>query len=379
MKNCPNCHAEIEDNARFCVFCMSSLQEKEIITHKKETNKRWLYIAAVCLLVVLILLFIILLLNGKFKKDNGNNNSSNTALSSTVSDGGGNNSSPQNNGDGSSSNVDNSGENSTPDTDTDSDTDTDTDSDSDSDTDSDGDTNNSSPVTPSVPVVPNNTPTTTPGNEQNPTVPPQNPGADNDTDDTNDKTNNNNDNDNDNDNGDGDTADDDTDNGQPPSQNTTPTYTYRDALYTECYMYGNQPQNQYMENHVVITGVSGVASDGIYEIPETIDGKKVVAVMQSAFSNPDVSANVKKIILPATMRSVWENAFSECYNLTDIYFRSKSISVSAQAFADVSKRASTFTIHCSSDCKDARYYYYRTVATKNYNANYQEWDGGEIK
>lgn len=367
MKNCPNCHAEIEDNARFCVYCMSSLQEKEIITNKKETNKRWLYIAAVCLLVVLILLFIILLLNGKFKKDNGNNNSSNTALSSTVSDDDGNNSSPQNNGDGSSSNGDNGGENSTPDTDTDSD--------------SDGDSNSLSPVTPSVPVVPGNTvipgteqnPTVTPDTEQNPTVPPQNTGDDNTTapDDTKNETNN--------DNSDGDTTDDGTANEQPPVQNTTPTYNYRDALYTECYMYGNQPQNQYMENHVVITGVSGIASNGIYEIPETIDGKKVVAVMQSAFSNPDVSASVKKIVLPTTMRSVWENAFSDCYNLTDIYFRSKSISVSEQAFADVSKRTSKLTIHCSSDCKDARYYYYRTVATKNYNANYLEWNGGEIE
>ena len=37
MKICPNCKAELDENARFCLRCMTSLEEKqEIIVTEKE-------------------------------------------------------------------------------------------------------------------------------------------------------------------------------------------------------------------------------------------------------------------------------------------------------------------------------------------------------
>lgn len=327
MKKCPKCHADIADNARFCVFCMSPLQKKETVIIKEQFDKRWLYILAAFLLVAAISFFAILSGN----KDNNDNDSNISSLSeSTISshsdNSGANNPDISNNNSSNDNNINDSTDNKTP---------------------TITPNNTKDPVISDNPSVPND-PTT-------PSTPSQ--------DDTNKKTESNTD------------IDNDTPN---TPEATKPTYSYRDALYTECYMYDNQPQNLYMENHIVITGVYGVAGDGVYEIPETINGKKVVAVMQSAFSDPSVSANVKKIILPSTVRSVWENAFSDCYNLTDIYFRSKSISVSQLAFADISKRTSTLTIHCSSDCKDAKFFYYKTIASTKYNAVYQLWDGGEI-
>lgn len=31
MKKCPKCGAQIEDNARFCVYCMTDFSQKTII------------------------------------------------------------------------------------------------------------------------------------------------------------------------------------------------------------------------------------------------------------------------------------------------------------------------------------------------------------
>ena len=58
MKQCPNCKAELDDNARFCLSCMTSLDEKELIPPPALPTRRWplvllclLLIAAVCLAV----------------------------------------------------------------------------------------------------------------------------------------------------------------------------------------------------------------------------------------------------------------------------------------------------------------------------------------
>lgn len=55
MKKCPYCNAEIEENARFCIYCMSSLDEKQIVKEEK-TRKN----AAVISVISAILVFAII-------------------------------------------------------------------------------------------------------------------------------------------------------------------------------------------------------------------------------------------------------------------------------------------------------------------------------
>ena len=48
MKKCPFCGADIEDSARFCLYCMQSLVEKEqILLHEKKKPQWFLIIAAI--------------------------------------------------------------------------------------------------------------------------------------------------------------------------------------------------------------------------------------------------------------------------------------------------------------------------------------------
>lgn len=59
MKNCPYCKAEIEDNARFCLYCMRSLNEKTAAAPLRKHRPWYLLILGVLLLgavaVVLLL------------------------------------------------------------------------------------------------------------------------------------------------------------------------------------------------------------------------------------------------------------------------------------------------------------------------------------
>ncbi len=119
---------------------------------------------------------------------------------------------------------------------------------------------------------------------------------------------------------------------------------------------------------IVITGVKQTVSDGIYEIPQTIDGKIVVAVMPQAFTA--VNKTVKQVILPASVKTVWNYAFEKCSNLTHVYLRGKAIYIEGQAFEGVPR----FTLHCSADCSDRNFRYYKNIAP-NYGAVYEEWNG----
>lgn len=164
---------------------------------------------------------------------------------------------------------------------------------------------------------------------------------------------------------------------EEPPQSIDATYTYRDATAEDCYIKGNAPA-QPIEDFIVITGVASVSSDGVYDIPEIIDGKKVGAIMPMAFCDPDISSTVKTVIVPATVKTIWQNAFSDCYNLTDIYLRGNLIDIFENAFAPLSVRTSTLTIHCSPGCTTYTFYHYRNIV-QNYDAVYQEWGGSDIQ
>lgn len=334
MKKCPFCHADIEDNARFCVFCMSSLQEKEKIENQPKNNQRWLYILSTFLLLVLIFIITIFALS-----KNEVNNSSEASIQSEITS----KKLFSNQSDIlSSETISNN---------------THTDNSS-----QDSALNNSSNTTTNyynstiVTQSANDSQSNTNSNSSNSTATSQLQPVQNDNNDTQ-------------------TSEEDIN--QETITNTEAKYLYRDAVATDCYTEGNIPA-QPIENVIVITGVACAANDGIYTIPEEIDGKRVGAIMPYAFSDTAISGTVKKVIVPTSVKTIWQNAFSSCYNLTDIYLYGKTIDIYETAFADVSNRTETLTIHCSRDCKTFNFYYYRNIA-KNYDANYQEWNGGEIE
>lgn len=150
-------------------------------------------------------------------------------------------------------------------------------------------------------------------------------------------------------------------------------YEYRDATAAECFPSGYGP-GTLSSPMVVITGVKTISPTGIYIVPEYIDGKKVGAIMQEAFCNPYISLTVKSVILPSTVRSIWPTAFRDCYNMTDLYTPAPKIHIYENAFAAVSNRTGTLTIHCAYDCITYDYYLYRNIAHK-YGALYEEWNG----
>ncbi|MGI6264916.1 MAG: hypothetical protein ACOYJY_05585, partial [Acutalibacteraceae bacterium] len=130
------------------------------------------------------------------------------------------------------------------------------------------------------------------------------------------------------------------------------------------------------DDAVVITGVAAAASDGVYVIPDKIDGKTVIAIMGLAFCGDRAGARVKEVVVPAGVRTIWENAFGNCYQMSDIYFCGNAIYTDPNAFADPSRRGATLTIHCSTSCSDRNFRYYRNCAAY-YDARYEEWNGYE--
>ncbi len=175
-----------------------------------------------------------------------------------------------------------------------------------------------------------------------------------------------------------------TESGSTGSENTTDdvttttpqsvTYRYIAATTENCYPPEHIPVFG-PTDAVVITGVSGIAADGIYEIPSVIDGHDVRAIMPSAFS--EISAHVKTVVVPRSVRTVWSNAFAGCVHLTDLYVGAETIALYKDAFPPVEQRTGTLTLHCGRDCRNFDFYYYRSLA-QQYGAQYAEWNGEAI-
>ena len=79
MKKCPFCGASIEESARFCLYCMHPLNEKEQILPYQKKNKRSMFIFIGIIVVFTILAFIL------FGGDNASNDQ-NVAYDSTIAD-----------------------------------------------------------------------------------------------------------------------------------------------------------------------------------------------------------------------------------------------------------------------------------------------------
>lgn len=151
-------------------------------------------------------------------------------------------------------------------------------------------------------------------------------------------------------------------------------YEYREATPSDVY-----PAESGLKTlsgpTVVITGVKTASPDGVYVVPEYIDGKMVGAIMSEAFCNPDICLAVREIVLPRTVRSIWPNAFRDCYNMTELYTKAPVICIYENAFARVENRTGTLTIHAADDCRTYNYYLYREIADNYYDAVFQKWNG----
>lgn len=339
MKKCPKCKAELQDEARFCLYCMTSFEEKQTIETPKENNKRRLIIIAAALVLVFIVAFVFLF----SQKDSTNNeradNSTNSSLSSDL------NTLDDNTTSSEQQNSESQGNKTSTST---SGSQTQTPSKNEG-----GTTNNNSGNT-----TTNNSTTNSNSqnsNTNNTTNSTSNSTSTNSTSSSN-KTESSN-------------TSSTTSSTTTPSQTTTVTYSYRDAKYGDDFSVGAN-----LENSVVITGVKNASADGKYIIPETIDGKNVVAIMALAFCDNSISNTVKTVIVPSSVKTIWNNAFAKCYNLTDIYFKGNSIYTESNAFPETSKRNGTLTIHCSANCSDRNYRYYKNSASY-YDAEYKEWNG----
>ena len=159
---------------------------------------------------------------------------------------------------------------------------------------------------------------------------------------------------------------------QKPSESEA-EYYYRDAQYGDDYYV-----NAYLDDAVVIIGIKTPAADGIYRLPSELGGKRVIAVMGLTFFNSGQQLSVKKVVVPASVRTIWDHAFAGCANLTDIYFCGESIYVSSWAFPELEERSGTLTIHCSENCNNRDLRYYKNIASSYYEAVFKEWDGGAL-
>ena len=330
MKKCPKCKADIQEEARFCLFCMTSFEEKQTIETPKENNKRWLIIIAAVLVLVLIVISIVLFASkGNIHNDlNNNSNSSSFSSDSNISTDNNDTTSREQQGDegvgGESSSPSSSSQTPNPSNNKTSGNTTTNNISTNSSSQSNSSTGNTNSNGSSGTATNNSTPSTSTSTNSTPT-------------------------------------------------NTQPKYTYIEATFQNAYPTGYGTMYA-PENAIVIVKVNYKEESGNYIIPDTIDGKKVAAIMPSAFSDSSISSSVKSVTLPATVRTIWNDAFKNCYNLTDLYLKSAVIGIYEDAFPLTSMRNEKLTIHCKRDCRDFNFYYYRNIAER-YDATYEEWNG----
>lgn len=125
---------------------------------------------------------------------------------------------------------------------------------------------------------------------------------------------------------------------------------------------------------IVITGIKQIAGDGVYEIPAYIDGKRVIAIRPLAFSGTDA----KQVTLGENIVYVAPNAFSGCYDIEALYVRPDFLFLSRSAFIPASSRSCKLRIYCSAQCTvddDLKGECCLKDIVRVYGGEYYEWNG----
>ena len=155
--------------------------------------------------------------------------------------------------------------------------------------------------------------------------------------------------------------------------NASASYHYRKATDQDSLILSSL---NFPEDAIILTGIRTPASNGVYVIPETVDGYRVIALAPQAFRG----SNAKTVVLPKSVRDVWQEVFADCYALADVYMASGAVHIEPSAFVPVAERRVALTLHCQSDCHDEDYNYYRNESVREaYAAAYREWDGISVE
>lgn len=152
----------------------------------------------------------------------------------------------------------------------------------------------------------------------------------------------------------------------PDDTNPKVVFSYRDVAPGDFF-----PSDSVTEGSVVITGVKEVSPDGEYEVPAYIDGKPVVGIMSLAFSGSDA----RRVTLGENILRVNQNAFAGCFDIEVLRIKSKALFLSRSAFIDAAHRSCKLTIYCAADCMVDDDLYgdcYLKDIIRVYGAEYQE-------
>ena len=332
MKRCPFCKADIEDNASFCLYCMKSLEEKQKVSGGIKVKNKVPLLLIIGLLLIFAagaLVFVQSCINnGKSKSDTTTDDvsisaSGSESAESTAQSTGASESKVQKETKPAVNNPNGAGS-------------------------ANSSVNTAKPGSGRNPVVPQENPILP--SEYDSTYPIEDPYVEPDIT----------------------TIPVETPDYYWPVDTTFPletniTYYYRQAQRGDD-VNVNYP---FTENDIVITGVGDLSRNGLYVIPPKIDGKRVIGISTSAFSDSSVCETVIGVVVPETVLTISSNAFYGCTNMTDIYFCGKNIFTDTNAFS--TKRNGTLTIHCPYDCSDRNFRYYRKSASY-YGALYEEWN-----